>query len=177
MRAASLCRRQEGSQMTFEPACVETLVVRSLRSRTAAIVGLLLLASVANVASAADPAVIADGILGDAIPALQNIIVSMSQGCSGGSNGEPPVGWGSLQVHGNVAINAFSAARTSLATKQNPVAVQQINSGLGELDVMINGLHNSCSGDSNGRDPVSYGAYVKFRDNFKTELQTVLKFL
>jgi hypothetical protein len=154
-------------------------VTRSkLRSRIAGVLcGLLFFTSLANVASAADPKAIADQILSDAIPALQNQMASMSQGCSGGSNGLPPLNWGSLQVHGDTAVNAFSAARTALATGQTPVAVRQINSGLGELDAMIDGLHQNCSGGAHGVDPVYYGRYVVFRNDLKTQLQTVLRFL
>jgi hypothetical protein len=123
------------------------------------------------------PALVIDQILGEAIPQLQNIMVSMSRGCSGGSNGMPPVSWGSLQTHGYSAANAFSAARTSLATGQASNAVQQINSGLSELDVLVNGLHENCSGGSHGEDPVGYGAYVGFRNNLKTQLQTAQRFL
>jgi hypothetical protein len=152
-------------------------VARSLRSRTASIIcGVLFLTPVANVASAADPKTVVDRILGEAIPAIQSQMVSMSQGCSGGSNGVPPLNWGSLQVHGNTAVNAFSAARTALATGQTSVAVQLINSGLSELDALVNGLHQSCSGGAHGVDPVYYGRYVAFRDNLKTELQTPLRF-
>jgi hypothetical protein len=104
-------------------------------------------------------------------------MVSMSQGCSGGAHGVPPLNWGALQVHGNTAVNAFSGARTALATGQTQAAVQQINSGVSEYDALINGLHENCSGGAHGEDPVSYGAYVAFRNNLKTELQTALRFL
>lgn len=153
-------------------------VARSLRSRTAAVIcGALLLAPVANIASAADPKTLVDQILGEAIPAIQNQMVSMSEGCSGGGHGVPPVNWGALQVHGYTAVNAFSGGRTSLATNQTQAAVQQINSGLGEYDALINGLHENCSGGAHGEDPTSYGSYVAFRNNLKTELQTALRFL
>jgi len=150
------------------------------RFRTASILGgVLFLAPLANVAAAADPKVVVGMILRDAIPGLQNTIVSMSQGCSGGPSGVPPVNWGALQVHGNTALTAFSDARTALATDQTPVAVavQQINSGLNELDLLVNGLHMNCSGGAHGEDPVYYGRYVAFRDKLKTELQTGLRFL
>jgi len=164
--------------LSLNSAVSNTLVARSLQSRTTKVIGgLLLLTSLTNVASATDPKTVADNILGAAIPALQTQMASMSQGCSGGSNGLPPVNWGALQVHGNAAVNAWSQARTALATGQTPVAVQLINSGLSELDVLVNGLHLSCSGGSNGEDPVYYGRYMAFRDNLKTELQTVVQFL
>jgi hypothetical protein len=55
--------------------------------------------------------------------------------------------------------------------------MRQINSGLSELDALIDGLHMNCSGGRAGEDPVYYGRYVAFRDNLKTELQTALRFL
>ena len=166
-----------GSQMALEITRSKSRVARSLQSRTASIFcGVLLLTAFANFGSAADPKAVVDAILGDAIPRLQDTMVSMSQGCSGGSHGVAPVNWGPLQVHGNTAVNAFSAARTALATDQTPVAVQQIKSGLSELDALVNGLNMSCSGGPHGENPVSYGNYVAFRDNLKAELQTALRF-
>jgi hypothetical protein len=164
--------------MAFYITRSKSLVARSLQSRTASILcGLFLLTPLANVAFAADPIVVADQILSQSIPQLQDIVVSMSQGCSGGANGVPPVSWGALQPHGNAAVNAFSAARISLATKKNSDAVQQINSGMSELDTLVNGLHDSCSGGAHGVDPVYYGRYVSFRDRLKERLDTVIQFL
>ena len=163
--------------VSFGITRTKRLVARS-QSRTASILcGVLCLTSLANVASAADPKAVVDMLLADGIPALQNTMASMSQGCSGGAHGVPPLNWGTLQGHGNNAVNALSAARTALATGQTSVAVQQINSGLSELDALINGLHMNCSGGPAGVDPVYYGRYVAFRDNLKTELQTALRFL
>jgi hypothetical protein len=124
-----------------------------------------------------DPSTVVDGLLADGIPALQNNMASMSLGCSGGDHGRPPENWGALQVHGFSAVNSFSAARTALATSQPQVAVQQITAGLTDLDALVNGLHLNCSGGEHGEDPVSYGSYVAFRDNLKTQLQTAIKFL
>jgi hypothetical protein len=164
--------------MAFEITCSKSLVSRSLQSRTASIVcGILLWAPFANVAFAVEAKVILDQILGEAIPQLQNVMASMGQGCSGGSNGVPPVGWGEKQKSGNLAVNAFSAARTALATGQTSDAVQQINTGVSQLDALINGLHNSCSGGASGVDPVSYSNYVRFRDVLKERLETAKRFL
>jgi hypothetical protein len=164
--------------MAFDIARSKRLVARSLKSRAASILcGVFFLTPLANVASAADAKTVVDQILGEAIPALQNQMVSMSQGCSGGSNGVPPLNWGALQGHGNAAVNAFSAARISLATNQTSNAVQQINFGLGELDVLVNGLNGNCSGGAHGEDPVSYGNYVAARNNLKSQLQTAIRFL
>jgi hypothetical protein len=135
-----------------------------------------------NITIAADAKVTANQILEKAIPTIHQQMTSMSQGCSGGSNGVPPVSWGALQGHGNTAIDAFSNARIELTKEiasgsdQTDPAKQQINSGLGEYDAMINGLHNSCSGGCCGTDPVSYGAYVQFRNDLKTRLQTAMEF-
>jgi hypothetical protein len=152
--------KQGGTEMvSFCSARSKRLVARSLPSRTASIIsGVLVLTSLANIASAADPKTVVDGILGEAIPAIQNQMVSMSGGCSGGASGVPPVNWGALQVHGNTAVNAFSGARTALATGQTQAAVQQINSGVSSYDALINGLHENCSGGARGQDPVNYGA-------------------
>jgi len=114
-----------------------------------------------------------DTVLSDAISQTQNMIVAVSHGCSGGPNGVPPVNWGALQVHGNTAVNAFSAARTALATGQTPVAVQQINSGLSELDALVNGLHMTCSGGAHGEDPVNYGGLKEIKATVKAKLDVV----
>jgi hypothetical protein len=154
------------------------LAARSLTSRIASIIcGFLFLTPLANVASAADPKTVVDTILGEEIATLQNQMVEMSSGCSGKGSGVPPVSWGALQVHENTAVNAFSAARTALATDKTPVAVQQINSGVSALDALISGLHDNCSGGPSGEDPLSYGKYVASRDKLKTELKTALRFL
>ena len=167
---------KEGTQMI---SCSKNAVARSLQSRTASIIcGVLLLAPVASsFAFAADPKTVVDQILSEAIPAIQSQMVSMSEGCSGGDHGIPPLNWGALQVHGYTAVNAFSGGRTSLATNQTQAAVQQITSALGEYDALINGLAQNCRGGAHGEDPVSYGNYVAFRNNLKTELQTAIRFL
>jgi hypothetical protein len=112
----------------------KSLVARLPRSRTASIIcGVLFLTPLANVVSAADSRTVVDGILGEAIPAIQSQMVPMSEGCSGGPHGRPPVGWGALQVHGNTAVNAFSDARTALATGQTAAARQQICQVIGSF--------------------------------------------
>ena len=68
------------------------------------------LTSLANVAFAADTNAVADAVLSEAISRTQNLMVSMSAGCSGGRSGVPPVNWGALQTRGNSAVNAFNAA-------------------------------------------------------------------
>jgi hypothetical protein len=164
--------------MTFEITRSKSLVARSLRSKTASILcGILLLTPFANVAFAAEAKVVVDQILGEAIPQLQDMVVSMSQGCSGGAHGVPPVSWSALQPHGNSAVNAFSAARTSLAIGQTSNAVQQINAGVSELDALVNGLHENCSGGAHGVDPVYYGRYVGIRNLLKERLETAIRFL
>ncbi|MGY3485419.1 hypothetical protein ACVW1C_003302 [Bradyrhizobium sp. USDA 4011] len=126
---------------------------------------------------ATDPKGVVDQILGEAIPQLQDMMASMSLGCSGGNHGRPPENWGALQVHGHSAVNDFSDARTSLARDQTQNAVQQVNAGLGELDILVNGLHLNCSGGEHGEDPVSYGSYVAKRNSLKDRLTTAMRFL
>lgn len=76
--------------MTFEITRSKNLVSRSLQPRTASILcGALLWAPFANVAFAVEAKVVLDQILGEAIPQLQNVMASVSQGCSGGSSGLP----------------------------------------------------------------------------------------
>ena len=60
---------------------------------------------------------------------------------------------------------------------QTSDAVQQINSAEGELDALVNGAHNNCSGGPHGVDPVSYGAYQSTRDILKARLDVVNLFL
>jgi hypothetical protein len=115
-------------------------------------IGIILFTSVATFANAAFAAELNDRIdrmLGDAISQVQGMMVSMSQGCSGGANGVPPVNWGGLQPHGNAAVNA-------------PV---------GELQALVNGAHDNCSGGARGVDPVNYGRYVSVRDTLTGRLQ------
>ena len=57
-------------------------------------------------------------ILGEAIPQLQNTMASMSQGCSGGPNGVPPLNWSGRQAPGNEAVKTLGDARTALAAAQ-----------------------------------------------------------
>jgi hypothetical protein len=110
-------------------------------------------------------------------------MASMSQGCSGGRSGEPPLNWAARQAPGNSAVNTLSNARTALATAQTSDAIamqqikQQINSGVSQWDTLINSLARSCSGGSSGVNPVRYGDYVRFRDLLKKELETATRFL
>ena len=153
------------------------LVARALPSRTASILcGVLFLAPLANIACAADTNTVIETVLGDAITQTQNLVLSMSQGCSGGANGVPPVSWGNLQPHGNSAVNALNDLRRALAKGQTANAVQLINSAAGELDALVNGAHDSCSGGSHGQDPVNYTAHQMTRITVKAKLD-VLKLL
>jgi predicted acylesterase/phospholipase RssA len=102
--------------------------------------------------------------LGAAVFQIQTLMASASSGCSGGPHGVPPEpGWPGLQAHGNSAVNALNEAKLSLTNRQTSEAAQQINSAQAELDALINGLHNSCSGGSHGEDPTSYGGYLAVR--------------
>lgn len=104
-------------------------------------------------------------------------MVSMSAGCSGGRSGVPPVNWGSLQASGNSAVNAFNAAKLAVAKGEPSIAVQQISSGVGALDGLVNGARNNCSGGASGVDPVSYGNYLALRDTIKAKLEVVRELL
>ena len=60
-------------------------------------------------------------------------------------------------------MNALNEAKLSLAKRQTSEAAQQINSAQAELDALVNGLHNSCSGGPHGEDPTSFGNYLAVR--------------
>ena len=96
--------------------------------------GICVLTAVFDIAVAAEVKFAIDNVLNDAILQTQNIMVSMSQGCSGGSNGVPPVNWGGLQNHGNLAVNALGAGRQALAVGQTMDAVRQIEFAGNELE-------------------------------------------
>src|ERR1700693_5532582 len=68
---------------------------------------------VANVALAQDIPTKANTLLSNTITQIQGLMTSMSQGCSGGPSGVPPVNWGALQAQGNAAVNAFQNARVA----------------------------------------------------------------
>jgi hypothetical protein len=153
-------------------------VARSLRFRTTSILcGVLFLIPLANVALAADTSAVADTVLSEAISRTQNLMVSMSAGCSGGRSGVPPVNWGGLQASGNSAVNAFNAAKLALAKGETSNALQQISSGVSALDGLVNGAHNNCSGGASGVDPVSYGNYLALRDTIKAKLEVLRELL
>jgi|SRR5580700_6520859 hypothetical protein len=153
------------------------LAARPLPSRTASIIcGALFLTPLANVAFA-DANSAADSVLADSISQIQNLMVSMSLGCSGGPHGVPPVNWTALQSHGNNAVNALTAARLALAKGQTSVAVQQITFGEGELDTLVNGVHNNCSGGPSGEDPPGYAGYQTVRATTDGKLEVVKLFL
>ena len=163
--------------MTFEIARSETLVARSLRSGTAAMIGwLLFFTSLANVAFA-DTNSVALNLLNQATSQIQSMIISMSEGCSGGAHGEPPVNWAQLQPHGDSAVNALAAAKMALAQGQTAIALQQINTAQGELDALVNGVHGNCSGGAHGQDPVGMGGYLLTRAAVQGRLDDVKSFL
>ena len=160
----------------FVTTCSKRLV--GLAGTASILYGVLFLTSqVANVALAADVKDVANTVLGDAITQIQGLMQSMSQGCSGGPSGVPPVNWGNLQAHGNAATNAFQNARVALAKGDIANAVQQINSGEAELDALVNGSHNNCSGGASGVDPVSYGRYQATKDMLRGKLDTAKAFM
>jgi predicted acylesterase/phospholipase RssA len=110
-------------------------------------------------------------VLTSAILQTQAIMASASNGCSGGPHGVPPEpGWPGLQSHGNSAVNALNDAKLLLAKDQISDAVQQINSAQGELDALVNSLHQSCSGGAHGEDPTGYINYLNTRAAVKESL-------
>ena len=116
-------------------------------------------------------------VLLGAIAQAQSLTVSLSQGCSGGPRGVPPVNWANLQSHGSKAVDALSGARLGLARGQKYEAVQQINSAQAELDALINGAHLSCSGGANGEDPFNYKAYMQITATVRGNLDEIKRAL
>src|SRR5260370_24400421 len=113
--------------MAFDIARSKSLVARSLQFRTASILcGFLFLSPLANVAFAADIKVAIENVLNDAISQTQNMMVSMSQGCSGGAHRVPPVNCGSLQTTADSPVHALNAVKLALANDQTADAVRQV---------------------------------------------------
>ena len=163
--------------MTFEIARCKTLMTRSLRSGTAAMIGgVLFLTPLRNVA-AQDANRPAQAVVRDAKDQIQNMVISMSQGCSGGAHGVPPLNWAALQPHANSAVNALDAAVKALSHDLKPDALQQINIAEGELDALLNGVHNNCSGGAHGEDPVGMSGYLAIKASVQGRLDTVKIFL
>jgi hypothetical protein len=168
---------QIAAQVTVEVARSKTLVTRSLRPGTALMIGgLVFLAPLGNVA-AADTNSAVQTLLSQATSQIQNMVISMSQGCSGGAHGVSPVNWQQLQPHGDSAVNALTAARLALAQGQTANALQQINTAEGELDALLNGVHGNCSGGAHGIDPVGMSGYLATRAVVQGRLDDVKVFL
>jgi hypothetical protein len=147
---------------------------KSLQSRTASMLcGFLFLAPLANVAFADETKVVIENVLNDAISQTQNMVVSMSQGCSGGAHGVPPVNWGSLQTNGNLAINALNGVKLALTSGQTEEARRQLQSAGNALEALVNGVHNNCSGGASGVDPVYYDRYQAIRAAVRAKLDVV----
>jgi hypothetical protein len=162
----------------------KTLMTRSLRSGTAAAVtgGVLFLTPLGNVA-AQDANRAAQTVLSAARSQIQNMVISMSEGCSGGAHGVPPVSWAQLQPHANSAVNALNDAvlalsqGQALSQSQKENALQQINIAQGELDALLNGVRGNCSGGAHGVDPVGMSAYLATKAAVQARLDTVKIFL
>jgi hypothetical protein len=168
---------QIATHVTFEIASSKTPVTRSVRSGTVAMIaGLLFLTPLANVAFA-DANSVAQTLLGQATSQIQNMIISMSGGCSGGAHGVPPVNWAQLQPHGDSAVNALTAAKLALAQGQTAKALQQINTAESELDALVDGVHGNCSGGAHGQDPVGMGGFLAIRAVVQGRLNDVRSFL
>jgi hypothetical protein len=163
--------------VTFEIARSKTLMTRSLRFGTAAMIGgVLFLTALGNVA-AQDANSGAQTVLRQARSQIQNMVISMSEGCSGGAHGVPPVSWAQLQPHANSAVNALDAAVTALSHDQKPDALRQINIAESELDTLLNGVHGNCSGGAHGEDPVGMSGYLAIKASVQGRLDTVKIFL
>jgi hypothetical protein len=163
--------------VTFEIARSKTLATHSPRSGTAAIIGgVVFLTSLGNVA-AQDANSGAQSVLNQATSQIQNMVISMSEGCSGGAHGVPPVNWAQLQPRGNSAVNARTAARLALSQGQTANALKQINIAQGELDALLNGVRGNCSGGAHGQDPVGISGYLATRASVQGRLDTVKIFL
>jgi predicted acylesterase/phospholipase RssA len=116
-------------------------------------------------------------VLSGAISQIQTLMASMSASCPGGAHGVPPVSWTNLQAHGNYALNALNKARLALAGGRTSDAVQQIDSAEGEFNVLVNGLHNSCSGGASGIDPFGYNAFTSSSATVKGNLDELKRSL
>ena len=163
--------------MTFEIARSKTPMTRSLRSGTAAMIGgVLFLAPLGNVA-AQDANSVARSVLSQARSEIQKMVISMSEGCSGGARGVPPVNWAQLQPHANSAVNALDDAVTALSHDQKPNALQQINIAESELDKLLNGVRGNCSGGAHGEDPVGMSGYLAIKASVRGRLDTLKIFL
>jgi hypothetical protein len=168
---------QIAARMTFAISRSKTLVTWSRRSGTFTIIGwLLFLTQLGNVA-AADPTSAAQTVLSQAKSQIQSMVISMSEGCSGGAHGVPPVSWLALQPHGDSAVNALSDASVDLADKDKAKALQHINIAEGELESLLNGVRGNCSGGAHGIDPVGISGYLATKAAVQGRLHDVKIFL
>jgi hypothetical protein len=152
---ASMCNRSQ------------RLVARSL------FCGAISLAPLAASAGFKDPAVIVDNTMSETISQTQNLMRAISNGCSGGRNGEPPVSWDQLSKDGDAVLNQLSELRIALARNQTDNAVPKINAIETGLDTIINHLHENCSGGSHGVDPPNYGGYRNLVEQMKGKLDVI----
>jgi hypothetical protein len=153
----------------------KNLVARSLRT-ISILGGVFVVTSLANVASA-DTNSATDAVLNKAVSQIQDMMASMSKGCPGGPGGEPTVNWTTLQLRGNSAVNALNASKVAMAKGEPSHAVQHINSAEAELDALVNGAHDNCSGGAHGVDPLYYARYQSIRDSVKATLDVLKLFL
>jgi hypothetical protein len=127
--------------------------------------GVLFLTLLGNVAAAQANSA-ARTLLSQATSQIRNMVLSMSQGCSGGPHGVPPVNWEQLKLHADSAVNELTSAQSVLSQDQNLSQYQkenvlkQINIAQGELDALLNGVHGNCSGGAHGIDPVGMSGYL-----------------
>ena len=158
--------------MPFEITRSKTLMTRLLRSGRAATIGVVLFLTPLGNVAAQDPSSAQTALI-QATSQIQNMVISMSQGCSGGAHGVPPVNWTQLQPHGNSAVNALTGARLALSQGQTANALQQIKIAQGELDALLNGVHGNCSGGAHGEDPVGMSGYLATKASVQGRLDNV----
>ena len=168
---------QLSAHLSLETAGSGMPSVRSLGPTTAAIIGGLLLSASFGTIAAGDPTSFAQTLLNKSRSQIQDMVISMSQGCSGGAHGVPPVSWAQLQPHGNSAVNALATANLDLERGDTTDALQKINIAEGELEALVNGIHDNCSGGAHGQDPVSMNNYLAIKAVVEGRLDDVKIFL
>ncbi|MGR9207483.1 hypothetical protein ACU8OG_26605 (plasmid) [Rhizobium leguminosarum] len=139
--------------------------------------GILIFTALPAVALADDVKAVVDKVLDDAIVQTRNILISMSEGCSGGAHGVPPFSWGALQPNGFTAVQELNNAKSTILQDKNPEAIQHIQLAGAALDALVNGVHNNCSGGANGVDPVYYDKYQVMRATLRAKLDVISELL
>src|ERR1700758_3867921 len=115
------------------------IAARSLRFRTALMLcGFLFLTPPAISAARADVNSVIDSVLNNAIFQTQDMMGSMSKGCSSGGSGDAPQNWDELRKTGDSVVNQLGDLRLALAKGQTANADQRITSIESGLDTILN---------------------------------------